>query len=1258
MLAGSAYLEMALILCSIVYGQVPVAMGPVQFKRAVILTDDDATISSRLKDAADGTIGCEFYEGVPADTEEYPSSSCCTVAGIRFGNPARVDALGTSLPIAELQSRATNMLEGKDFYQALGSRGNQYGPEYRGISRIWLGDGEALGELRGGQHLHPGLLDSFAQLLSCLSDAKGRTYVLSSLEEVRIYDLDLPEHAWGHARLREGAGTIGTGFFGDVRVSDSSGACLFELVGVKCGYLDRAGPDPGAVGTYRIYIASTFTASPLEDPLDFWSRYLGIRSEVRFASYGQVFQELLDPQSIFRMNRHGANIALVGLEDWATGSSSLTPVLSRAETERVFADKARYVLPNGLKIAHLNKYETDYLFQEIFLDECYLRNGIALEDGATVVDIGANIGMFTLFVGERCRGSSIYAYEPSPVAHELLHANCGLYGLRAKTFCLGVSDRRKTGRFTFYKNASVFSTFQASQDDDREAIHSVMRNMLKEGASAATGPLDQYADEMVLGRLESTSFACQLVSVSDIIADNGIDAIDLLKVDAEKSELDVLRGIADADWPKIRQIVVEVHDRNGQILADVKTLLQNRRFDLAVEEQGRLKSSGLSTVFARRLPAMHADKLSQGSTLQTLQDNLHLFHEALNTYAGAQTVPVIVGVCPRSPRVAADPVRAALFDRAENQLLADIRRLASVHTISSRSFLQGCRDDQYFDPHTDMLGRIPYTPVFFASMATELARTVLALTARPYKVLALDCDNTLWKGVCGEDGSQGVALTEPYRRLQEFVIAQMESGMLVCLCSRNNQKDVLDVFDRRADMVLRREHLVAWRLNWGAKSKNLRSLAAELNVGLDSFIFIDDSPVECAEVRSSCPEVLTLQLPARESEIPRFLQDVWAFDHPMLSAEDKKRTRLYRENAQREAFCETALSLKDFLDGLGLQVSFFEPGAGQLGRVSQLTYRTNQFNFTTIRRSESQIKDLLAGGHYYCLAVDVRDRFGDYGLVGLVIYQVRSEALVVDTFLLSCRVLGRGVEHRIVAELARLATDRSVGSVEMPFIPSGRNQPALDFMSGVGSRYQTPAADGFLFRMPTEALAAVKYEPSSSDGRTAESAGSAGKEAPGHSEELSADRNGLWEKMQEIAEDLHEGQAVLDRLEAGRREQLFQGEPDTVQAGASPERQLAVIWQKVLGRRGIGLTDSFFQVGGTSLRGVQLIALVKKTMGVNLPLTTLFECPTIALMAAKLGSRQNGSRASAVSNDAVTRGARRREAGVPRRQARPAQPTR
>jgi FkbH-like protein len=292
----------------------------------------------------------------------------------------------------------------------------------------------------------------------------------------------------------------------------------------------------------------------------------------------------------------------------------------------------------------------------------------------------------------------------------------------------------------------------------------------------------------------------------------------------------------------------------------------------------------------------------------------------------------------------------------------------------------------------------------------------------------------------------------------------------LCLCSKNDEADVIEVFQQRPEMPLKREHLVAWRINWQPKSENLRALAQELQLGLESFIFVDDNPIECAEVEAQCPEVLTLQLPAEVERIPKFLAHVWAFDQLKVTEEDRERTALYQQNAEREQFRQAAPTLADFLAGLELTIEISELTPDHVERVAQLTQRTNQFNVTTIRRTEAEIQRLCQSAELECLTVIVRDRFGDYGLVGVILFAGQPNALKVDTFLLSCRVLGRGVEHRMLARLGELAQARGAAFIEVPYHPTPKNKPALDFLNSVGGDFKEVSEDGWLFRFPVEKI--------------------------------------------------------------------------------------------------------------------------------------------------------------------------------------------
>jgi len=262
----------------------------------------------------------------------------------------------------------------------------------------------------------------------------------------------------------------------------------------------------------------------------------------------RIFQQLLDSSSAFRRNNEGVNIVLLRLEEWAARDQPAEMVLNRKG--RTMLRRSSEIRPaERLEIVHLNRYETDYVYREIFEDECYLKHGIRLRDGATVVDIGANIGLFSLFVMSRCARPRFYAFEPAPVAYDLLKANCDAYGSNVRALNVGVSDRPKTAPFTFYEKSSVFSSFHADEAEDREAIQTVVRNVLN-GETAADESVDEYVNELTADRLRRRTCECQLISVSDIIRDNQIDKIDLLKIDAEKVNWISFRALRTATGRK------------------------------------------------------------------------------------------------------------------------------------------------------------------------------------------------------------------------------------------------------------------------------------------------------------------------------------------------------------------------------------------------------------------------------------------------------------------------------------------------------------------------------------------------------------------------------------------------------------------------------------------------------------------------------------------------------------------------------------
>ena len=280
--------------------------------------------------------------------------------------------------------------------------------------------------------------------------------------------------------------------------------------------------------------------------------------------------------------------------------SQYAPVVQQLlhlEREGKTTNQQLYELPNGMTVFHLNQNETDFQYQEIFEEQTYLRHGITLNEGDCIFDVGANIGFFTLFVGQRCKNAVIYAFEPIPPIFDLLQLNSSLYNLNVKLFKSGIARENKNETFTFYPNLSMMSGRFANSIEDQKIVKSFEINRQKASEDQTTLLNEKIFDELLAERLTNNSFTCQLTTISDVIRENGVEQIDLLKIDAEKSELDVLAGIQDNDWQKIRQIVMEIEDINGQ-LEQVTKLLKTHGYSITVEQESLLKSTNLYNIYA------------------------------------------------------------------------------------------------------------------------------------------------------------------------------------------------------------------------------------------------------------------------------------------------------------------------------------------------------------------------------------------------------------------------------------------------------------------------------------------------------------------------------------------------------------------------------------------------------------------------------------------------------------------------------------
>ncbi|GAA2139660.1 HAD-IIIC family phosphatase [Kitasatospora kazusensis] len=359
------------------------------------------------------------------------------------------------------------------------------------------------------------------------------------------------------------------------------------------------------------------------------------------------------------------------------------------------------------------------------------------------------------------------------------------------------------------------------------------------------------------------------------------------------------------------------------------------------------------------------------------------------------------------------------------------------------------------DPRLAMYAKAAYGDELLGRYAREVGHLARTVRGRTKKVLVVDLDNTLWDGILGDDGADGIAAAVTFRgeafgRFQRVVKQLGSQGVLLAVSSKNDQEPVLDVLGSHPDMVLRTDDFVRINANWQPKDVNLRDIADRLNLGVDSFVFADDSPFETGLVAASLPGVAVVRLDEEPAlHIGALLADNW-FDVRELTAEDRARAGLYRSEEARQSLLESAGSLDEYLQQLQVTVDLSPVQEHEIARMAQLTLRTNQFNLTTERLQPADVRARLADGQHWVLAVRTADRFGDQGLVGGVFARVEGDTLLVENVILSCRVFSRGIEQTALSAVLAQAAGRGLRQVRAAYRPTKKNHKVRDFFPSVG----------------------------------------------------------------------------------------------------------------------------------------------------------------------------------------------------------------
>ena len=412
----------------------------------------------------------------------------------------------------------------------------------------------------------------------------------------------------------------------------------------------------------------------------------------------------------------------------------------------------------------------------------------------------------------------------------------------------------------------------------------------------------------------------------------------------------------------------------------------------------------------------------------------------------------------RSPLGLADEAAQADFEklyvRLNSRLRLACRHLGSAYCLPLGRWLTRFGLERAVDHRLRLLADCRFCPEFLFQAARAIRPFARGARGLAPKVLVLDLDNTLWGGLLGEEGPAGVRIGDgpigqAYAEFQQAVLELRHRGVILAVNSRNNLSDVQELLERRP-MPLRLEHFAAVQINWSDKAANCRAIAQELNVGADSLVFWDDDPQQREWVARSLPEVHVIDVPADPSCWAGFLRECDLFDSPHQTAEDARRGELYAQQRLRQQAQSAVPDLQQFLHSLELEVRITSAGEEDLPRLAELLARTNQFNLTTRRHGLEELRRWLKQPDWAILAGSAQDRFGSYGLVGLAILHRQPDHALLDSLLLSCRAMGKGIEQALLAAAVRQARQWGLERLGGSYIPTRKNAPASDFLPASG----------------------------------------------------------------------------------------------------------------------------------------------------------------------------------------------------------------
>ncbi len=393
-----------------------------------------------------------------------------------------------------------------------------------------------------------------------------------------------------------------------------------------------------------------------------------------------------------------------------------------------------------------------------------------------------------------------------------------------------------------------------------------------------------------------------------------------------------------------------------------------------------------------------------------------------------------------------------LTDKLNQYLDAEIPsnfELVDIEKVISRIGVNNSIDMRFY-----YSSKALYTIDFFKAYAEYIKPYIMSVNGNSKKALIFDCDNTLWKGILGEAGFENIEMSPKtkdgtiFSEIQSMVLELSKKGILVGLCSKNNPQDVDEVIKSHQDMQLREEYITISKCNWSDKVTNLREIARELNIGLDSLVFVDDSSFEVNLIKEQLPEVSVIQVPERLHDYPKILRENAAlFFNLNNTKEDRQKVAMYKQQAQRESEKKEFFDIEEYLASLEMKVTIFENDKSIVSRIAQMSQKTNQFNLTTKRYTEGDIRNFISKHDSKVFAFAVSDKFGGSGVTGLCIINIngKKQAAIIDTYLMSCRTIGRNIEYAFLDYLINYIKDQKIKTVKAKYVQTSKNEQVKDF---------------------------------------------------------------------------------------------------------------------------------------------------------------------------------------------------------------------